>query len=296
MPNVNGCVRKVVLSMLAIILLTACSSADSTPTPTKTREILSSTPTLTLQPTDLPTVIPPTVSPPTVSPPTASPVSNPMVAINSDMNVRGGPGTNYPIMGTASLGQQYPITGKNSAGDWWKINYNGQAGWVFGQLVTAIDAQHVRIAAIIPALTSTPRPTSTRRPARTATPRSAGCNLQLNIPDPPSPDTDCLVWEKLYALTALSVNQDITGSALVSLESNIYPVFVTAFLNCREPLAIFSAYLHYLIIETREAHGYDPFLYMGYILEVASSAEFFDLVSSFGCDEALIIVAKLYTE
>ena len=289
MLNVNGCVRKVVLWMLAIILLTGCGRAGPTPTPTKTREALVAnipTPTPTLQSTDLSTVIPPT----------APPVSNPMLSINSDMNVRGGPGTNYPIVGTASLGQQYPITGKNSAGDWWKINYNGQAGWVFGQSVTATDAQHVRIATIIPAPPSTPKPTSAPPPARTPTPSPAGCNLQLNIPDPPSPDTDCLVWEKLYALTALSVNQDLTGPALVILESNIYPVFVTAFLNCREPLAIFSGYLHYLIIETREAHGYDPLLYMGYILEEASSAEFLDLVNSFGCDEALIIVAKLYTE
>ena len=206
--------RKAVLWLLAIILLTACSSADATPTPTKTAGIVSptETPRIILSTVVPPTVSPTTVSPPTVIPPTASLVSNPMATINSDMNVRGGPGTNYPIIGAASPGQQYPITGENSAGDWWEISYNGQVGWVFGQLVTATDVKNVRIAAIIPALTSTPRstsirrptvtplPTSTRRPARTATPSPAGCNLQLNIPDPPSPDTDCLVWEKLYAL------------------------------------------------------------------------------------------------
>ena len=61
----------------------------------------------------------------------------PVVTINGNMNVRGGPGTFYPVLGTASAGEQYAITGKNSSGSWWRINYNEQSGWVFSQLVTA---------------------------------------------------------------------------------------------------------------------------------------------------------------
>ena len=121
MHNVNGCVRKVVLSMLAIILLTGCGSADPTPTPTKTREILSPTPT----------------------------------------------------------------------------------------------------------------------------PSPAGCNLESNVPDPSSPDTDCLVWEKLYQLAYLTANQHITGPALVTLEFKIYPAYAQAYLNCGEPLSTFADYLYY---------------------------------------------------
>lgn len=114
-----------------------------------------------------------TLVPPTPVPPTATPTPKPIVTINNDMNVRGGPGTNYPIIGTASPGQQFPIAGKNPAGDWWKINYNGQAGWVFGQLVTATNAKHAQMAAIIPAPPSTPKPTSTPRPRPTRTRRPA---------------------------------------------------------------------------------------------------------------------------
>ena len=289
MLNVNGCVRKVVLWMLAIILLTGCGRAGPTPTPTKTREALVAnipTPTPTLQSTDLSTVIPPT----------APPVSNPMLSINSDMNVRGGPGTNYPIVGTASLGQQYPITGKNSAGDWWKINYNGQAGWVFGQLVTATDAQHVRIATIIPAPPSTPKPTSAPPPARTPTPSPAGCNLESNVPDPPSPDTDCEVWEMFYQLAFLHFNQHITGAALVTLESEVYPFYFRAYLNCGEPLTTFADYIFYLTYTTREEHGYDPVAYLTHIVGGASTAEFSDLVDSVGCAQALILFAQLYSE
>ena len=61
----------------------------------------------------------------------------PVVTINGNMNVRGGPGTFYPVLGTASAGEQFAITGKNSSGSWWRISYNEQPGWVFSQLVTA---------------------------------------------------------------------------------------------------------------------------------------------------------------
>ena len=85
------------------------------------------------------------------------------------MNVRAGPGTNYVIIGTASPGQQFPIIGKNPGlGDWWQIEYaESQAGWVYGPLVTANDAENIRVAAIIPA---PPPPTATPTPAPTPVP------------------------------------------------------------------------------------------------------------------------------
>ncbi|MCZ0937493.1 MAG: SH3 domain-containing protein [Caldilineaceae bacterium] len=78
------------------------------------------------------------------------------------MNVRGGPGTNYNVIGTASPGQQFRITGKNPGlGDWWQIDYSGRTGWVFGQLVTATNAETVQVALVIPA---PPPPTATPPP------------------------------------------------------------------------------------------------------------------------------------
>ena len=61
----------------------------------------------------------------------------PVVTVNGNMNVRGGPGTFYPVLGTASAGEQFAVTGKNSSGSWWRINFNEQSGWVYSQLVTA---------------------------------------------------------------------------------------------------------------------------------------------------------------
>lgn len=70
--------------------------------------------------------------------------------INSNMNVRGGPGTNYNIVGGANQGERYPVTGKSTDGTWWQIDYSGEAGWVFGELVTTTGVESVQVAANIP--------------------------------------------------------------------------------------------------------------------------------------------------
>ena len=74
------------------------------------------------------------------------------------MNVRAGPGTNYPILGQAEAGDQFPISGKNPAGGWWQIIYGGQYGWVYSPLVTAINPELVQVASIIPTPPPTPVP------------------------------------------------------------------------------------------------------------------------------------------
>ena len=72
----------------------------------------------------------------------------PMVTIKTHMNVRQGPGINYPIIDTAAPGEQYIISGKNPGpGDWWQIDYKGRTAWVYAPLVTATDAENVQVVA-----------------------------------------------------------------------------------------------------------------------------------------------------
>lgn len=74
-------------------------------------------------------------------------LAGPAVSVVRPMNVRGGPGTDHPVIGTAVAGRRLPIVGQNSAGDWWQIFYEGRLGWIYGGLVTAIgDTQEVRRA------------------------------------------------------------------------------------------------------------------------------------------------------
>lgn len=72
----------------------------------------------------------------------------PWVTINTRINVREGPGTNYAILGTAPPGERFAITGKSpGAGDWWQIDIGDRTGWVYGPLVTATNAQNVQVVA-----------------------------------------------------------------------------------------------------------------------------------------------------
>lgn len=124
---------------------------------------------------------------PTVAP-TATPAAAEVV-ISQQINVRGGPGTNYNVIGGAQPGQRFPVTGKNQAGDWWQINYNGQAGWVFGQLVTTQNVEQVAIAQNIPpAPTAPPPPPATNTPVPQPTQPPAAQPTQP--PAQPAPPAD----------------------------------------------------------------------------------------------------------
>ena len=89
----------------------------------------------------LPTAAPATAAPPTETPapptpePSPTPKSASFTVASTTVNVRGGPGTNYDVLGRLQQGQTYPVTGKNAAGDWWQFDYNGRSGWVSGQNV-----------------------------------------------------------------------------------------------------------------------------------------------------------------
>jgi uncharacterized protein YraI len=82
----------------------------------------------------------PQVQPLTGNPPLSQ--TEPYVVISgSQINVRFGPGTQYPVIASATLGQQYRIVARNPAGDWWQVCcFNGQQnGWVFSALVTPMN-------------------------------------------------------------------------------------------------------------------------------------------------------------
>ncbi len=77
----------------------------------------------------------------------------PSLSTSQIINLRGGPGTNYDILGQANPGVNYRILGKNEPGDWWQIEgSNGQTAWIYGQLVAAAgDVGTIAVAEDIPA-------------------------------------------------------------------------------------------------------------------------------------------------
>ena len=59
------------------------------------------------------------------------PESDVSITGTRSINVRGGPGTSYRVVGSFQNGQQATAVGRNSAGTWVEM----ENGWVFGQLV-----------------------------------------------------------------------------------------------------------------------------------------------------------------
>ncbi len=105
---------------------------------------------------------------PTPAPPTPTPF--PQVRIVQAMNVRAGPDVTYDLLGAANVGAVYPVTGANPQYTWWQIDYLGQRGWVYGELVEAVAVDGIEITADI-APSPTPGPTNTPAlPTPTITP------------------------------------------------------------------------------------------------------------------------------
>ena len=68
------------------------------------------------------------------------------------VNLRGGPGTNFPVLGQLNAGATYKILGKNEPGNWWQVEMSdGKPAWVIGELVaTGGDVNAVALAQDIP--------------------------------------------------------------------------------------------------------------------------------------------------
>ncbi len=59
--------------------------------------------------------------------------------IISDVNVRKGPGTDYEKIGTVREGDIVTVTGQSHDG-WYRIEYQGAEGFIYGQYMTVISA------------------------------------------------------------------------------------------------------------------------------------------------------------
>ena len=166
-PNqVSQLVQKAVEATLAAqptqVAAPTATALPPTVAPTATREQPASATTVPAAvpaPTDTP---PPTDTPePTATPeptPTETPAA-PYVVASKAANLRSGPGTNYPVVGSAAAGKQYEITGRSPDGAWLEVCcVNGKPVWVARSVVAVSgDVDTVAVAQNIP-LPPTPRP------------------------------------------------------------------------------------------------------------------------------------------
>lgn len=140
----------------ADVPLALAPPATHTPLPTDT-------PQATVTATDIPAPTDTSTAVPQPSDtPTATAVPRPVVVVDSQMNVRSGPSTGYPILDQAQAGEKLDITARSEDGKWWQVMLpSGSTGWLAASLVTASGSTgDVQVAQNI-APPPTARPTNT---------------------------------------------------------------------------------------------------------------------------------------
>jgi septal ring-binding cell division protein DamX len=133
--------------------------------------------------TDTPTPTTPTETPPPSGPPIA--------ITTSDLNVREGPGQDYPILGLLPVNTQVEVAAKNPNGTWWQIVYppdSAERAWIYAPFTRPSNTENVPVVEtpVPPTVTQTPTitPTATASPTNTATPTSTP-----TVSPTPSPTT-----------------------------------------------------------------------------------------------------------
>lgn len=134
----------------------------------------------------------PTSEAATPSPPNQG---TPVAKVNTDLNVRSGPGTQYePPLGLLPAGTIVEIVGKNSEGSWWYIVFpNGpdQRGWIAAEFASAQNADGIPVVDTptpaptdTPTLTPQPTGTPTSTPTETLTPTPMNTATPTPTPTP----------------------------------------------------------------------------------------------------------------
>ena len=104
---------------------------------------------------------------------TATPTGVKAAVKGATMNVRGGPGTTFPVIASAKKGQSFDVQGKTKDGAWLQLCcFSGKPGWASASLVTVTgDLKKVPVPAGLP----TPPPAA--KPAAKAGGKPAGVLL-----------------------------------------------------------------------------------------------------------------------
>lgn len=65
-----------------------------------------------------------------------------LVVNTPQLNIRSGPGVNYPVVGVTYQGARFPVKAHHQH-EWWQINFNGVLAWVSAQYVIARGAEKI---------------------------------------------------------------------------------------------------------------------------------------------------------
>ena len=119
----------------------------------------------------------------------------PVLTATTDLNVRTGPDTSYPLLGLLAAGRTAPVSGVSPDGKWWRISFPAAAdgqGWVLAQYTVAVNTGDVPVV-VVPPPSPGPPPPGPIQPTPTYVPYYPPPPPPL--PPPPVPITD---WRGEY--------------------------------------------------------------------------------------------------
>ncbi|MEA3337050.1 MAG: SH3 domain-containing protein [Chloroflexota bacterium] len=169
-----------------------------------------------------------TPTPAATATPTPSPLPTPFVEVAADiLNVRLGPGTDFPVLGQVRAGERMALVGRNESGDWVVVCcVNGQPGWLAALLVTTnadIDSLPVGLPPT-PVATDTPTATQTATPTPTETPGETGSQPGSGKPSrPPPTPTRTLVPPTGTAVPSTDTPVPSTDTPIPSTDTPVPP-------------------------------------------------------------------------
>jgi uncharacterized protein YraI len=135
------------------------------------------------------------VGTPTITP-TPEPIEtvpgNPSLTTRTDLNVRGGPGIEYDLLGLLPTGARAEIIGRDGTRQWWQIRFDPAAdgrGWVSSDPAFAQSANVENVPVVQPPPTPTGSPTATAiPPTSTPTPSATPTATATSAPPTNTPE------------------------------------------------------------------------------------------------------------
>lgn len=110
-------------------------------------------------------------APPAEAPVPAQAEVQPQLVAPGTVNIRSGPGTNYPVIGSLNSNTPVNIIGRNPDTSWWQIEITpGSIGWVAGSVVSASNADSVPVSEAPPAPAAAAPAAVAPQPAAAAAP------------------------------------------------------------------------------------------------------------------------------
>lgn len=168
------------LSLILITVLSACNLPSGQTTETPTPDLaLTLTALADGQGADTPAAPQDTATPEFTAMPelTVTP-SVPTVSVSVNTNCRTGPGAQYDLIGSLTVGQTAEVVGKNTSTNYWIIKNPNSSGtcWLWGQYASVVgNTAGLQEYAIPP----TPTPKATNTPTATDPPPFAVTNVSF---------------------------------------------------------------------------------------------------------------------